>query len=252
MTARRSALIQQQYTTAIHEAGHGASAVALGLRFKKLYIDPKQNRRTLGEINWGDVDTTWELLREKSKDPRIIALVQRRIVTNFAGIAAQCRVAAGTTDLCYDSHSDRSAADAWLQRLIAGPPNFDDPRIPFVKGISNCRREFWYPPKKLVSRKTLDAYHSRFRARAAALVARIWPQIEIVAEELIQQKVLSFDEVHRLMSRAQRRKPTRHGHRRFDLNRMWLYQKRRQVVVTPPRFRRRKFKPLNMGDLCYE
>ena len=119
----RTALARKQYITSVHEAGHGCAAVAFGLRFEKIHIAPKQNGHTLGSIGWGGLDFCWLLLRRKgNEDPRIVNLVQRRIVVSFAGIAAQRRVVAGTTDIWYDGYSDRAAADAWLQRLIAGPP----------------------------------------------------------------------------------------------------------------------------------
>jgi hypothetical protein len=91
----------------------------------------------------------------------------------------------------------------WLQRLILGPPDWEScPTYPspIFKGARIC----WYPPDQLLDYKTLDNHHSRYRARAAALVARIWPQIQIVADELFRRKVLKFEQVRALMIRPRR------------------------------------------------
>ena len=117
-------------------------------------------------------------------------------------VSPRSRVAASTTDLWYDGHSDRMVADVWLHRLILGPPDWGNcPPYPYL--FNGCQIG-WYPPDQLLDCKTLDDHQSRYRARAAALVARLWPQIERVAIESLRRKVLSFDEVRRLMTRRRR------------------------------------------------
>jgi hypothetical protein len=201
-TIRRRPDIVQKHTTSIHEAGHACAAVALGLRFKTVDIIAGKGRR--GRIIWPRdwLRDPWRLLQDEgnNQNPRIVDLAKRRIAVTFAGSAAQRRVVAGATDLWWDAYSDRAVADRWLQRLIAGPPDYG-PKWELDRYAT------WYPPERFLSNNTLDDHHSRYRARAAALIARLWPQIERVAAELIRRKVLSFDEVRRLMNHSARRIP---------------------------------------------
>jgi hypothetical protein len=229
MIKHRHDLIQRRITS-FHESGHGCTAVALGLRFKSISIIPDRSDHSLGHIDWGD-DFCWRLLREEgnNKKSHVIDLVQCRIVTNFAGIAAQRRFAPWS-DWRHDSSTDRAGADEFFQMLIVGPPDWENPNpaapwragedfyddesgdfygdvdwIPGKPHDPNLRgNEALYPPDKILDRKTFDSLHARFRIRAAVLVARLWSKIQIVADELLQRKVLSFDEVRRLMNRARR------------------------------------------------
>jgi hypothetical protein len=179
----------------------------------------------------------WRLLREEGnhKKSHVIGLVEQRIVTNFAGIAAQRRVAPWS-DLRHDSKSDRAATDEFFQRLIVGPPDYSNPNpaAPWREGedyYDDETNDFygdvhwirgepfnpsggnasWYPPEKILDRKSFDALHARFRIRAAALVARLWPQIQVVAAELIKHRILSCADVRKLMHRARRIPRTKQG-----------------------------------------
>jgi hypothetical protein len=96
MKHRRAALVDD-WTTSIHEAGHGSSAVALGLRFTSIDIISSKGQR--GGIVWPN--DLWKLMQEEDRSAHVVDLFQRRITTMFCGIAAQRRVAAGTTDLWY-------------------------------------------------------------------------------------------------------------------------------------------------------
>ena len=65
---------------------------------------------------------------------------------------------------------------------------------------------FWYTPDRLLSRKTLDAYHAKVRApEPGILSAEPWPSIQRVAKGAAKEKVLTQSQVRRLMNRARRR-----------------------------------------------
>ena len=49
------------------------------------------------------------------------------------------------------------------------------------------------------SRETQDAYLAYLKVRAAEWVERLWPQIEIVANALIERRTLTGEEVEELM-----------------------------------------------------
>jgi hypothetical protein len=50
-----------------------------------------------------------------------------------------------------------------------------------------------------------EAYRAELEARSKALVARLWPAIQIVAAALLKRKTLTQAEVRRLMNRARRK-----------------------------------------------
>jgi hypothetical protein len=231
---RRHDLVQDRIT-AHHESGHGCAAIALGLKFTSIDIVSSQKEHRLGRIDWPQ--DLWRALNEEfnRSDPNFIDQVRRRIVSTFSGIEAQRRFAPWT-DLRHDSSSDRDCADEWIQRLLKGPPDPGDPYLwphkvdtsyyddetgdyygdfeilppegpePSAADIAANSNARWYPPDRLVDRQTLDLHYARFRLRAAALVGRLWPKIQIVAAALLKKKVLSYDEVRRLINRARRTK----------------------------------------------
>jgi hypothetical protein len=49
-----------------------------------------------------------------------------------------------------------------------------------------------------------DAYRAALEARAAALVKKLWPEIQQVAHALLKHKTLTQAQVRRLMNRARR------------------------------------------------
>jgi hypothetical protein len=63
MKHRRADLIQAR-VTAVHEGGHGCTAVALGLRFKMIDIIANKKDNRLGRINWSQ--DLWRALKEES------------------------------------------------------------------------------------------------------------------------------------------------------------------------------------------
>jgi hypothetical protein len=176
--------------TAHHEGGHGCSAIVLGLKFESIDIihDPDDNLR--GQIKG--------LQHDDSN-----TVVDRRIIVLHAGAMAQRRYAP-TSAWHLECSGDRLSATARLQEMYGEPPQetgfsdyYDDESGDFYGDIE-------YLPGRPVDDHTLDILHARYRIRAAVLVNRLWPQIRIMARELFHRKVLSFDEVRRLMNRARR------------------------------------------------
>jgi hypothetical protein len=227
LTKRRltKAEAADERATAIHEAAHGCVAIALRIKFTKIVIhddDPE----TAGQIHYSKKAHSrfWQLLLQEGQhqDPTVIDFVERKIVTSFAGAAAQRRYAP-RSDWRDSSRGDRKGVDKWLQKLIAGPSNYeghvparwerersdyyDDETGDFYGDIEPKRDDdaFWYTPDRLLSRKTLDAYHAKYEARARVLVRELWPDIQRVAKALLKKKVLTQSQVRRLMNRARRR-----------------------------------------------
>lgn len=225
MTARRAPTADER-TTSIHEAGHACAAIALGIEFSTVDIINKKDRR--GCIHYiTDKGTAahnvWCRLQDGChKDPAIIAYVERRIVTHFAGTVAQRRYAPNSY-WREDASGDLKGSDMYLQRLIAGPPDWEDNDAPYRQGREDYYDEetgdfwgdsmvpehddtaYWYPPDRIVDAKTLAACHAKFDARTKALVRELWPEIKAVAGALLKKKVLSQAEVLRLMTEARPR-----------------------------------------------
>ena len=66
----------------------------------------------------------------------------------LAGAVAQRRYAP-RSDWWQGGSSDRESADSWLQRLISGPPEYDDPPVP--EGIEPFYdNEDWYRPHRIL------------------------------------------------------------------------------------------------------
>jgi hypothetical protein len=191
----------QLHVTAFHESGHVCAAVALKLKFTTVDIIPNEDKGRLGCVHQIS-DEIWKRLWDHT-NPRVIKLVERQIVVDLAGAAAERRFEPRSNWL-HGSKTDRENVDIWLQRLISGPPDADYPfEIP--EGIEPFYDdEDWYPPHRLLDRKTLDNYHAKYSARATALVEQLWPKIQIVAAALLERKTLSYAEVCKLMTEARR------------------------------------------------
>jgi hypothetical protein len=86
------------------------------------------------------------------------------------------------------SGTDLANINNHLQHLIVGPPDYDYED-----------HEWCYLPHQVLDHKALKPYHAKFEARAAALVKQLWPQIERVAEALLEHKSLTEAEVYKLM-----------------------------------------------------
>jgi hypothetical protein len=208
----------ERRTAAYHEAGHACVAVELRIAFTKVVI---YGPGLGGQIHCSKKvhDRFWRLLQEgHHQDSHVIDFAERRIVMSFAGEVAQRRYAP-KSDWRDGSRSDRKDVDEWLQRLIAGPSNYegctppwgrerddyyDDETGDFYGDIEPKRDDdaFWYQPHRLLSRKTLDAYHAKYEARATALVKQLWPEIKIVAAALLKRQTLTERQVRKLMADA--------------------------------------------------
>jgi hypothetical protein len=99
MTARRINLMP----TCIHESGHACVAVELCLPFTKVCVDPDTGG---GQIDSKQISTA-QLPRRY--DPRIVDLLERDIVCDFAGAMAMRRYAPAATTA---DPSDISSAEA--------------------------------------------------------------------------------------------------------------------------------------------
>jgi hypothetical protein len=220
MTARRmtKAEAADERRTAHHEAGHACVAVELRIAFTKVVIYAPG----LGGQIHCSIDRFWQLLREgHHKDPHVIDFAERKMVMSFAGLVAQRRYAP-KSDWFAGSRTDRKSIDRWLQKLIAGPADYegffpawghtrddfyDDETGDFYGDIKPKKDDdaFWYKPDSLLDRKTLDAHHAKYEARARDLVRELWAEIKIVAAALLKRKVLTERQVRELMNRARRR-----------------------------------------------
>ena len=173
-------------TASFHEAGHGCAAAALDVPFDRIDIISTEDR--FGRIHYAsDHLALWDSIQYRHNNPRAIQLVERRIIVCLAGAEAQRRFA----PYSYWWHSgtnDRGNVEKWLRRLLAGSPNYDDP-------------ETAYSPEQLAKLDTVAAHRYRISLylRAEMLIARLMPQIERVAEALLQRNVLGRADVLRLM-----------------------------------------------------
>jgi ATP-dependent Zn protease len=200
MSTRRVTAFQDR-VTAHHEAGHACTAVELKLKFTKVDIIPSEEDNYAGRIYW--LNEIWDQLRANHTDPRVIKLVERRIVTILAGGAAQRRYAP-RSNWRRGSRTDHMAVDIWLQRLVGGPPDANDPyqRDEHIEPFPDDTD--WYATHRLLDNKTLKAFHAEYGARATALVEQLWPKIQIVAAALLERKTLSYAKVCKLMTEARR------------------------------------------------
>jgi hypothetical protein len=205
MTARRLTKAGAAYerTTSFHEAAHACAAIALRIPFAKVIINVGQALPG-GRMCYDKAHLKfWRLLQDgHRKDPAVIDYVHRRLVVAFAGAAAQRRYAPSSN---WYGDTDWEAANTWLQYLLVGPPEpeegedfYDDATGDYYGDV----REL--PLRLLVDRKTLGAYHAEFTGRAAVLVKKLFPEIKIVAAQLLKRKVLTQSQVRRLMNRARR------------------------------------------------
>jgi hypothetical protein len=231
MTKRRltKAEAADERVTATHESAHACVAIELGIAFMKIVInDPGFG----GQIHWSKKThyKFWQWLREgHHQDPTVINWVERLMVASFAGAVAERRYAP-KSDWRGGSRSDRKSVDKWLQKLIAGPSNYegfgppwgrtrddyyDDETGDFYGDIEPKRNDdaYWYTPDRLLSRKTLDAHHAKYEARARDLIRKLWPEIKIVAAAWLKRKTLTELQVRRLTNRVRRHPRT---HKRTD------------------------------------
>jgi hypothetical protein len=172
-----------------HEAGHACTCVALRVPFRKVDI-----------ISNGDRDgRVYNRKRHAAfpddHDPRVIDLVERAIIVDFAGGIAQRRYAPRSDwafgmghdglehDFYYDEDDDLVCSTS--DRITSGSDLYNiDARL------------------RMLERDGDAAYRAELEARAKALVARLWPEIKIVAAALLKHKTLSQAQVRRLMNRA--------------------------------------------------
>jgi hypothetical protein len=169
---------------AAHESGHAVVSIALKIPFTKVDILPDKNfAGTVHHTNkaYSDLADDWN---------------ERYIIMLFAGGIAERRFAPrshwrygmGAEGFERDYYYDEDGDLAWVDGPISGT-------------------DFAQIADRLVS---LDhygdaAYRAELEARAAALVARLWPEIKLVAGHLLKRETLTQTEVRRLMSRARRR-----------------------------------------------
>jgi hypothetical protein len=215
-----------QRTTAHHEAGHAVGAVVLGIDFIEVDIieQPGWSGRIQYDMTFGSsAHTAWVRLMHEGhrQDPEVIDFTERRLIASFAGAAAHRRYAPNSYWV-EGAGGDLERSNLYLQRLLAGPPDFDDdcklaPFDDFYDDESGDYYgdsafpdqddiKFWYPPERIVDEQTLKAQHAKFDARAKALVREHWPAIQRVARALLAKKVLRQAEVKRLMARRHSRK----------------------------------------------
>ena len=118
---------------------------------------------------------------------RGIDLAERLLTASFAGQAAQRRFAPNS-DWEESATGDLSNSNLYLQRLLAGAPDFEDTSkfAPYDDYFDEESGDyygdsafpdqddikFWYPPERIVDEKTLKAQHAKFDARAKALVKK--------------------------------------------------------------------------------
>jgi hypothetical protein len=189
------------HVTAHHEAGHAIAAIALGLTFVEVDIISDDKMKFAGQLWWPR--KFWDELRIDKNNPYVVSLVERRIVTGLAGPAAQRHLTKSSDH--WSSDGDRKNVDYWLQLLIGGSLVPNDPFArdeaiePFPDDSS------WAPASyRRLDRKTLSAYHAKYRARATALVDQFWPEIKVVARALLARKMLSCAAVRKLVTDARR------------------------------------------------
>jgi hypothetical protein len=170
MTKRQKTLA----TTAYHEAGHAVIDWWHGFRVKKVSI--VRAHHTLGrtttlrpKYDFDNADYFLSAAKYRKLELWIIGLL--------SGIEAQ-RVFAPTSVRGHHSHYDDTYVADFLEQL---------------NGF--CQEEF-------------DAHLKLLKIRARNLVKRLWPAIEVVANELLDRKEIDAEELHRLMCDSHRAAPS--------------------------------------------
>jgi hypothetical protein len=194
-------------TTTYHEAGHACVAIDQKIEFTTVEINVSDGGG--GCIQYADAEegNIWRLLQDgHHQEPHVIDWVERNVVMLFAGMMAQRRYAPNS-DWRGDGVPDLKNITTWMQRLIAGPPDYgkgmphqQNAQPPFPTDIA-----WWYPPERIIDINTLNAACEPLARRSKALVRELWPEIKIVAAALVERVVLSEAEVRKLMSRARRK-----------------------------------------------
>jgi hypothetical protein len=92
------------------------------------------------------------------------------------------------------------------QGIVPGPcydDGVDTYHVKTAPGSDLCQINDWLRRLNRYG-KGHEAYRAKLDARAQALVDQLWPEIQIVARELLARKKLSHAELRRLMNRARR------------------------------------------------
>ena len=203
--------------SALHESGHACAAIELGIAIKHVDIHVSEDRFGVVACDEQQNDMFWQQLREgRHTNPSVIDWVERKVTVLLAGGAAERFYEPAsswewsTGHVCFNDWrlgSDLGLAFRWLQRLKVGPrdPNKTPPgELPGGEYLDKRDEAFWYPKRRLLSAKTLEALRLEFNERALALVEKLWPEIDAIARELLEHKILTQAEVRRLMDRARR------------------------------------------------
>lgn len=164
--------------TAYHEAAHAVAAVYLNLPFTEVTIIPDRDGE--GAIALDPSLTRWMKANRTLRSPAIKDRWDRLQVLASAGPLAhlvynrRCKWRGPSWKA--GSHSDRERVSRFAMALH---PNTE--------------------PAK--ASKAAEAYIDYVSARAADIVERHWPEIESVANGLLERQTLSSDEVNELVQR---------------------------------------------------
>jgi hypothetical protein len=184
MTARLTA-------ESIHESAHACACAALRVPFRKVDIIKRRDHSGMVYNRKSRAN-----LPNDRTDPRVIDWTERQILVDFAGGLAERRFAPRSNWACAMGHDG-----------LAQDPCYDDgPTTYHVKVAYGTDLHNINERLKTLGRYGDAAYRAQLEARAKALVARLWPEIELVAGHLLKHKKLTQAQVRRLVNRAVRRK----------------------------------------------
>jgi hypothetical protein len=161
--------------TAYHEAGHTVAAAYLSQAFSKVSIIG--NATAAGYVvnedpgpkileAWGAGDRD---------DARVVQWIERSLIVTLAGAIAQRRF------------SPRSDWRQGMGHAKLAVPGSDIQTV--IRRIDDLGHRG----------KVAATYQAYLEARAEALVAAHWPEIQKVAEALLEHKTLDVDEVHEIL-----------------------------------------------------
>jgi hypothetical protein len=155
--------------TAYHEAGHAVANFAMGKRFTKVSITPIPESDSLGMVS----GCHWQskLDPELNEGSRLRNMVEREIITSFAGVVAEAKLTGRYNDIgasqdyhdavFYASYVTGSAeeTEAYLTWLLEKTKNVLSCRWNAVQLLANelmKRREIGYMAVRKIIRKGLD------------------------------------------------------------------------------------------------
>ena len=175
---------QQLQHTATHEAGHACTAIELKDAFTKVEI--VGNEKSAGQVHRSSKDPEFRrAIRAPRGDARAVAWIERRIIGLFAGGMAKRRLAP-RSDWQWGMGDNGLELNEWYSDF---EDNFE-PR--YCKAVApNSDLDQINEWLHHLGRHYDEAYRSKLEARAEALVKKLWPDIQRVAQALLKKKVLT-------------------------------------------------------------